>query len=161
MSFRFHESSKVEIKASPEAVFNYLDDPKKLSSHMGKSSMMMAGSAMNMHLDARNGRGVGAEIVLDGKMLGIPLFVRELVTESSRPSRKVWETQGPQKMLIIDQYKMGFEIKPAAGGAELNVFIAYNPPSRGIKKILGNLVGRFYARWCVRRMAEDAATHFS
>ena len=43
---------------------------------MGKSSLMMAGSKMDIKLDGKSGKGIGAEIILEGQMMGIPLFVR-------------------------------------------------------------------------------------
>lgn len=121
--FPFHCSTTVELKTTAEEAFDFLDDPKKLSSHMGKSSMMMAGSKMDMKLDQRQGRGVGAEIIMDGKMMGISLFVREFVTESVRPKRKVWETKGPQKLVILDQYRMGFNLSPNGATEDLGITV--------------------------------------
>lgn len=159
--FPFHFSSVADLKATPEEAFAFLDDPKKLSSHMGKSSMMMGGSKMEMRLDRQNGRGVGAEIVLEGKMMGIPLFVREFVIESDCPHKKVWQTNGPQNLIVMDQYRMGFKITPAGAFSRLEVFIDYSLPSNGLKLLLGKLLSKAYAKWCTARMALDAAEHFA
>ena len=159
--FPFHYSSTVRLNATASEAFSFLDDPKRLSSHMGKSSMMMAGSKMEMNLDKNEGRGVGAEIILNGKMLGIPLYVREFVTQSESPGHKVWETKGPQKLVIMDQYRMGFELKPNGNTIELKVFIDYSLPKAGFSKMLGQLLGKVYAKWCTDKMANDAAQHFA
>ncbi len=158
--FPYHYSTSVELNTTPEQAFEFLDDPKKLSSHMGKSSMMMAGSKMEMMLDQSQGRGVGAEIIMSGKMMGISLFVREFVTESVRPTKKVWETRGPQKLIILDQYRMGFKLSPSGTSVKLEVFIDYSIPGSGIEWALGKAVGPTYAKWCTHRMAKDAADYF-
>lgn len=159
MTYHHHSSSRVLLDTSPEFAFAFLDDPHHLSSHMGKSSMMMAGSKMKIKLDSKSGKDVGAEIVLEGSMLGLPLLVREFVTESVPGHRKVWETKGPQKMLIIDQYKMGFELAANGSKSTLSVFIDYDLPV-GPARALGALFGHIYAKWCVEKMASDAKKHF-
>lgn len=160
MIYQHHCSSSVQIKAAPGVVFEFLDDPHRLSSHMGKSTWMMAGSKMEIKLDDKKGRGVGAEIILEGRMMGLPLFVREFVTESMSPIKKVWETRGPQNMIVIDQYQMGFELSSSGGSSSLRIFIDYALPQSGVSRMIGNLFGRMYAKWCIERMAKDAANHF-
>lgn len=151
----------MELNTDPAAAFDYLDDPHHLSAHMGKSSMMMAGSRMDIRLDDKAGKGLGAEIILEGAMMGIPLYVRETVVESIPTKKKVWETQGPQKMIVIKGYKMGFELTAKDKKSVLKVFIEYDLPSSGVGKLLGPWLGHFYAKWCVRQMAKDAAHHFN
>ncbi|OQW47472.1 MAG: hypothetical protein A4S09_15235 [Proteobacteria bacterium SG_bin7] len=158
--FKYHYETKAILQASPQSAFDYLNDHRNLSAHMGKSSWMMAGSKMDVKLDEKQGQGVGAEIILYGKMMGIELFVREFVTVSESPKKKIWETSGPQKLLILDQYRMGFELIPAGENSELKVFIDYNLP-HGAQKILGVLFSKFYARWCTEQMAKDAKMYFS
>lgn len=160
MKFPNHLSSSVEISASPELIFAYLDGQKNLSSHMEQSSWMMAGSSMKIELDQQEGKTVGAEIILRGSMLGIPLLVREAITERHPPSRKVWETAGEQKMVILDQYRMGFETTPSGATSKLMVFIDYSLPKPPGRKVLGLLLGKLYARWCIERVTRDAAYHF-
>ena len=156
----YHFESTVEVSAAADAVFSHLDDHSRLSAHMSNSSWMMAGSRMAIELDASAGRAVGAIIRLRGRVLGIPLSVEEIVTERNPPLRKVWETTGAPKLLIISQYRMGFEITPKAKSSQLRVFIDYALPDGPISHWLGRLFGHFYARWCTQRMADDAAEHF-
>src|SRR3989344_7651761 len=159
--FPFHHSSTAILQASADNAFSYLDDPKRLSSHMSESSWMMAGSKMAIELDEKVGHGIGAEIVLRGKMLGIPLFVREAVTDWQPAKRQAWETVGPQKMIIIGQYRMGFDLIPRASGVALRVFIDYGFPESASGRILGKIFAKIYAKWCTGRMAKDAAKHFN
>jgi len=102
---------------------------------------------------------VGAIIRLRGRVLGIPLSAEEIVTERNPPLRKVWETGAP-KLLVIGQYRMGFEITPKRKASLLRVFIDYTLPVGLFSGLLGGVFGNFYARWCTHRMADDAARHF-
>lgn len=160
MKYQHHLASNVELNATSEVAFEFLNDPHHLSSHMRKKSIMMAGSKMDIKLDSKGGKVVGSEIILEGAMMGIPLFVREFVTEIIPAKRKIWETEGPQKMLIIDQYKMGFDLSPNDGKSNLHVFINYNLPKSGIGRLLGKMFARSYAQWCTDKMASDAKKHF-
>ena len=159
LAFRFE--SEVAVNAPANAIFSYLDDHRRLSAHMSKSSWMMAGSRMSIELDASEGRAVGAIIRLRGRVLGIPLSVEEIVTERSPPLRKVWSTTGRPHLLVIGPYRMGYEITPNDQSSQLRVFIDYALPGGLFSKWLGRLFGNFYARWCTQSMADDAATHFA
>ena len=159
----YHSESTVEVSAAADAVdavFSHLDDHSRLSAHMSNSSWMMAGSRMAIELDGSEGRAVGAKMRLSGRVLGIPLLVEEIVTERKPPLRKVWETTGAPKLLVISQYRMGFEITPKAKSSQLCVFIDYALPVGPISRWFGRLFGHFYARWCTQHMAGDAAKHF-
>jgi hypothetical protein len=63
-------------------------------------------------------------------------------------------------MFILDQYKMGFHLKQSLGNTDLEVWIDYNLPSRGILKLFSTPLARLYAKWCTEKMAGDAAAHF-
>jgi hypothetical protein len=155
-----HCQSTVDVEAPPDAVFSYLDDHSRLSAHMSKRSWMMAGSSMALELDAAGGREVGSRIRLSGRVLGMMLWVDEIVTERNPPQRKVWETTAEPQLLIIGKYRMGFEIEPRMTGSHLRVFIDYALPVTFPARWLGRILGRLYAQWCTSRMANDAAMHF-
>lgn len=121
---------------------------------------MTAGASMRIDTDERHGQAVGSVIRLSGRVLGLRLSVDEVVTEREPPHRKAWETVGEPKLLVVGAYRMGFTIDPVAGGSRLVVFIDYDLPARGIGRMLGALLGRRYAAWCTRRMAEDARAAF-
>jgi hypothetical protein len=157
----FHFETTVALSAPAEVVFPVLDDQRRLSAHMSKSSWLMAGSRMTITFDASRGQTKGAIMQLSGRVLGITLFVEEIVTEHEPPLRKVWQTTGTPRLLVIGQYRMGFEIRPGPGISQLRVFIDYALPEHWFSHAVGRLFGHFYARWCTRRIAEDAAAYFS
>ena len=156
---RHHESSAV-IAAPVDAVFAYVDDPARLSSHMEKSSWAMGGGAMNLDVDEQRGRKVGSRIRFAGHAFGIPLELNEIVTERDAPRRKVWQTTGSPKLLVIGPYRMGFEVAPRGDGCTLRVFIDYRLPEACGERWLGRVFGPLYAKWCTQRMVHDTALHF-
>jgi hypothetical protein len=156
-----HDEAIGLVNAPPAEVFGYLDDHRRLSAHMSRSSPMMLGSRMAIELDSSAGRAVGSKIRLVGRVLGIPIRVEEVVTEHAPAHRKVWQTIGTPHLLVLSHYTMGFEIAPEGAGCRLRVFIDYGLPERGVSRLLGTLLGRRYARWCVRRMVQDAVARFA
>src|SRR5512139_1289789 len=154
--YQRHYQVRVTAGAPAEAVFAKMDDHARLASHMTKSSMMMAASAMRFEFDGAHGRSVGSRITMSGTMLGIDLFVEEIVTERRPPVRKVWETIGRPRLLVVADYRMGFEIEPAADRSLVTVFIDYDLPAD--HPLLGRLLGGFYARWCTNSMAKGVST---
>ena len=127
---------------------------------MEKPSMMMMGGRMAYEFDEAKGRAVGSVIKMGGSFLGLRLFVEEVVTERDPPRRKVWETRGRPRILIIGAYRMGFEITPSGRHSKLRVFIEYDHPASAMGRILGRAFAPLYARWCVKRMADDARLQF-
>ncbi|MHB8911352.1 MAG: SRPBCC family protein [Lysobacter sp.] len=149
------------VQAPVERVFAHIDDHTRLSSHMSEPSWKMGGGRMETQLDEGRGQKVGSRIRLAGQAFGIKLSVEEIVTEHSPPRRKIWETMGAPKLLVIGHYRMGFELSPQDNGSLLRVFIEYALPERAPARWLGRLLGRRYARWCTQRIVDDAAKHFS
>ena len=154
------ETSAV-VPASVERVFAHVDDHQQLSSHMSESSWMMGGGRMQVEFDEGRGRKVGSRIRLAGRILGVGLSVEEIVTERNPPQRKVWETMGSPKLLVIGDYRMGFELTPRGKDSLLRVFIQYALPPTAPARWLGRLFGGYYAKWCTRRMVDDAVNHFA
>ena len=155
-----HESSGV-VRTSVTRLFAHLDDHARLSSHMSKSSWMMAGGRMDTQVDEGHGQRVGSRIRIAGSVLGINVAVDEVVIERDSPRRKVWETTGVPRLLVIGPYRMGFEITPTDDAARLRVFIDYSLPAGSLSRWLGYLLGGYYARWCTERMVHDAARSFA
>lgn len=156
MTYQRSASSTAILSAPPEDVFDFLDDPTVLGAHMEKPSVMMLGATMNYDLDETRGRTVGSVIRMTGSILGIRLYLEEVVTARLPPLRKTWETRGPVRLLVIGPYRMGFRIEPAAVGCKVEVMIEYDLPSGPIGAPLGRLLGGLYANWCVRKMADEA-----
>lgn len=159
-TYRHRIAEIVFVTVGPAVLFEYLDDHERLGAHMMQASPMMAGSSMTFTFDEGRGRRLGSHIVMRGAVLGILLEVSEVITERELPRCKAWETQGVPRLLVIGSYRMGFEIAPEATGSWLTVFIDYNLPGWPWR-LLGLLMGHFYARWCVRSIARDAARTFA
>ena len=85
--FSFHDESTSLAHALNDSVFPYLDDPKVLAAHMGKSSMMMLGSRLSIETDG--GRMIGSKIRLNGSIMGIPISLEETIIErNAKKNRK-------------------------------------------------------------------------
>ena len=156
-----HYDSHGAVSASVDRVFAYIDDHSRLSSHMSEPSWKLGGGRMTTELDADRGQRVGSHIRLAGRVFGAELSVEEIVTERNPPFRKVWETTGTPRLLVIGHYRMGFELAPQDTGSTLRVFIDYALPERAPARWLGRLLSRQYARWCTQQMVDDAAAHFA
>jgi hypothetical protein len=156
-----HEEYTSEVTAPIERAFEHLDDQTRLSAHMNKRSWKMGWGRMDLKLDEKRGRAVGSHIILDGRVLGIHLYLDEVITERMPPLRKSWETIGEPRLLVIGSYRMGFELRPVAAGAELRVEIDYDLPRTGIPRLLGSFFGGAYAKWCTKKMALDAQAAFA
>jgi hypothetical protein len=127
---------------------------------MMRSNWMMAGSSMSYEFDDARGKKLGAYVRLSGSALGIGLEIEERVIEYMPPSRKVWQTTGQPRMVVLDAYRMGFILSPSGGGSRLTVFIDYSKPQAGLNRWLGVIAGDAYARWCVDSMISAAAKRF-
>ena len=67
---------------------------------------------MTIALDEGQGQRVGSRIRLTGRVLGMELAVEERVIERTPPHRKVWETLGSPKLLVMGHNRMGLNIAP-------------------------------------------------
>jgi hypothetical protein len=122
---------------------------------MREPSMMMLGSRMDIYLDRARTRSVGSRFGFKGAILGIPLWVDEIVTERELPRRKAWETTGEPCLWVIGRYRMGFEITPTSRGPLARLY-QYALPERGCH-VFGTLFGGIYASWCTRRMVGETS----
>lgn len=155
-----HYEQSVPVKALPENVFAYTNDHKNFSSHMNQPSWMMAGGSMRTETDEGKGQRVGSHIRMSGNVFGVALFLDEVITKYEPPHRKAWETVGKVNLLVIDQYKLGFEITPRDQESDLRVYIDYDLPKSWKTRLLGKLFGGMYAKWCVSQMTKGTREHF-
>jgi hypothetical protein len=161
MDYTYKDEAVAEVRAAPQQLFDHLDDQSRLGAHMAKPSMMMMGGRMTYEFDAAKGQAVGSVIRMGGSFLGLTLTVEEVITERTPPIRKTWETIGRPNIIVIDAYRMGFEIVDAGSDrSRVRVFIEYNRPKSFAGMILAPVFAPIYARWCVKRMADDAAARF-
>lgn len=156
-----HFEASAFVPAGLAEVFDHLDDHKRLSAHMSRSSWMMGGGRMQLSFDDQAGRRIGSTIGLSGSVLGIALSVQEVITVREPPYRKTWETIGTPRLLVIDHYRLGFDITPRDGGSMVRVFIDYALPQKGVAWLCGVLLGDYYAKWCARQMLTDVSAAFA
>ena len=154
--YQFHREGSADVAASPATLFAFLDDHKRLAAHMEKPSLMMAGATMKIATDSQRGQAVGSRISMTGRFLGIPLCVEESVIEYEPPLRKTWETYGEPRLLVMGEYRMGFNLTPLTDRTQLRVWIDYDLPSGVWVRWLGRMFVNVYADWCVTRMVKDA-----
>lgn len=158
LPYPHHVESRATLRAPIEAIFARLDEHARAAAHMSRPSWRTGWSRMTITADERGGKEIGSHIRLEGKVLGLGLWLDEVVREREPPRRKVWETVGAPRLLVIGSYRMGFELVPQGEGAVgLTVFLDYASPARGVPWLLGRLFGSWYARWCTERMTADAA----
>lgn len=153
------ETLSVRSRASPEAAFERLDDPTALGSHMQKPSAMMLGGTMRYELDEGRGRAVGSVIRMTGNVLGLRLFLEEVVTERSPPFSKTWETRGDIRLLVIGHYRMGFTVTPQENGSLVGIHIDYDLPGSLFGRLLGTMFAESYAHWCLKKMTAALPTY--
>lgn len=156
--FPGHASYTVQIAAKPAAVFAWADDHARLAGHMARGGWRMGGGAMHLDMDSRRGQALGSHLSLRGRAFGLPLSLDEVVVDYQPPVRKAWQTVGEPMLWVIGAYRMGFTLDEHDGGTRMQVFIDYAPPTRF--GWLSRRLGPGYARWCTRRMAQDAVTEF-
>lgn len=155
-----HYEESTLVSAYPEKVFAYADDHRNFSSHMNKSSWMMGGGKMETATDEEKGQKVGSHIKMYGKVFGIGLSLDEVITHHEPPHIKAWQTVGDINLLVIDHYKLGFQIKPEENNSRLSVYIDYDLPKSGGTRLLGYLFGGMYAKWCVKQMINGVKEYF-
>jgi hypothetical protein len=114
---------------------------------------------MEIFTDNSGGRAVGSRVRMSGKVMGISLSLEEVVVQREPPLRKSWETIDAH-LLVIDEYRLGFELEPRGEACHLRVCIDYNWPRRVLGRLGAALLAKSYARWCTRHMVDEAAKHF-
>jgi len=158
MSTERHLERTVLVATEPARLFAALDDPARFGAHMSKPSAAMLGGTMRYELDAAAGQAVGSIIRMTGNVLGLTLSVSETFIERMPPVRKVWETTGSPRLLILAWYRMGFDITLEGAGSRLTVFSDYRLPERMALATISRALGPACARCCLSRIVTDAGS---
>jgi len=161
MTYEESATSTIDLLAPPQQVFAFLDDPSVAGAHMQRPSLMMLGGTMKYDVDHGKGQVVGSIVKMHGKVLGLELFVEEIVTEWQPPWRKSWQTLGRPKLLLVDCYHMDFVIRPITEGSRVTVKIQYSYSRSSVGSWLGGAPAKAYANWCVSKMTSEAGNHFA
>jgi hypothetical protein len=143
-------------KATPEKVFQTLDDLGVTGMHMTKSSMPMMGSRLNLNFLTANHTGLGSKYRWTGKVMGMIMDFTVEVTKWMEGKEKTWETIGDPKMIIYSWYQMHLVISPSTEGTQAELSISYEKPKAWFNKIICFLLGDWYCRWCLKHMLGDA-----
>jgi hypothetical protein len=155
-----HAEAQCVVAADAPSVFDYIDQPERLSAHMARRSWQLAGSSMAIQTDADGGRALGSRMRLAGRMLGINLHVDGEVIQREPFRRKVWQTVGEPQLLVIGRYRMAVSIEPEHEHCRVRIAIDYTLPESRNTRWFAKALGPYYASWCVRKMASDLVVRF-
>jgi hypothetical protein len=145
-----------QYSASPEEVFDCLDDLGVTGMHMTQSSMPMMGGKMDLTFLTANKTGPHTKYRWTGKVLWWELdFTVEVVTWE-RGKEKVWETIGATKLIIYSWFRMNLNVWPMTDGSMAKLSISYEKPKGIFNRLLCFLSGDWYCRWCLKNMLNDA-----
>lgn len=122
--------------------------------------MMMGGSKMSIEIDSGKGQEVGSHIKMSGKILGVYLYLDEVVSVHTPPNKKEWKTVGDIRLIVIGHYVLGFEVVQQEHGTVFKTYIDYELPASPLGKLCGILFGKWYAKWCVEQMVSSVAHTF-
>lgn len=149
--------SKTELfNASPDQVFDVLDDLGVTGAHMTLSSMMMMGSKLNLEFLTSFRRGLGTKYHWFGKMMGLTMDFTVLVTKWVDGIEKVWGTVGKSKLIIYSGFEMSLQVLPDGNSTKAVLSISYTKPEPLVQRILCFLFADWYCNWCLRKMMNDA-----
>lgn len=148
--------NSVEINASSETVFRYVDDIRNTGWHMAKHSMRLMGSRLSLEILSQVSSGVGASYRWHGRVLGFKVDFTEIVTHWVPNRERIWKTIGTPKILILKDYEMRFQTESLNHKTRLTFEIAYNLPKSYLWRLIALMITDGYAKWCLKNMCEDA-----
>lgn len=144
------------FKASPEVVFNQIDDLGVTGMHMTQSSAMMMGSKLKLTYLTENHKGLDSKYRWTGKMMGMAMDFTVEVTKWTAGKEKTWETIGDAKLIIYSWYRMHLEIVQKDKETIAELSITYEKPKGFFNRILSFFLADWYCRWCLKNMLNDS-----
>lgn len=148
----------IYIEASSDSVFAFMDDVKNTGSHMTKKNGAMMGSKLSFKWLTQNQAGIGATYQWNGKVMWMKMDFTVQVFQWQSGKDKTWGTIGNSKMIVIDWFEMHLITSPITSEkTEVRLEIKYTKS----KNIKGFLLGKLYAKWCVKKMLKDSKKHFN
>ncbi len=144
------------IRASPEKVFEFMDDVRNMGMHMSRDSRAMMGSHLDLEMLSENTSGPGASYRWKGKVMGMTIDFTMVVTKWIKDIERVWETIGEPKVIVIGKYSMFLKLAPADGSTMTTLGISYEKPKDFFGKVLEFFLGKWYCNWCLNNMLHDA-----
>jgi hypothetical protein len=143
--------------ASPEDVFDCLDDLGVTGMHMTQSSMPMMGGKMDLKFLSPNKTGPQTKYRWTGKVLWWKLDFTVEVMKWERGKEKVWETIGVAKLVIYSWFRMNLDVWQVSDGSMAQLSISYEKPKGIFNQVLCFLLGDWYCKWCIKNMLRDTA----
>lgn len=147
----------VVITASAVDVFEFMDDIGNTGMHMTQSNGPMFGSKLNLEWLTEHKTGPGTKYRWTGKVLGMKMDFSVEVTNWIKGKEKIWGTIGEARMIVLLWYKMYLILTPLEDGSTQTELGIYYTRSHNL---LGLLLARSYAKWCVKSMLRDTKKHF-
>lgn len=111
-----HFEASAMLAGSAQDIFAVADEPTLLTRHMSRPTLMMGGGSMQCEVDVLAGKAVGSVIRLTGKAFGITIAAEEIIEDRTVPYSKVWATIGRPQLVVVRDYRMGFEVADNADG---------------------------------------------
>ncbi len=150
-----------KYRATPEKVFRSIDDLGVTGMHMGKSSMMMMGSKLNLEFLTENKTGLGTSYRWTGATMGFKMDFTVVVTKWELGKEKIWETIGDPNLIIYSWYSMHLKLSALEGLTSAELSISYERPKGFLYKLLSFLFADWYCNWCLKNMLRDAKKSLS
>jgi hypothetical protein len=142
--------------ASPQKVFDHLDDLGVTGMHMTQSSGMMMGSKLHLEYLTTNHTGLRSKYRWTGTMMGMKMDFTVEVTNWIEGVEKTWETIGPAKMIIYSWYRMHLLVTTKENKTNAELSITYEKPNGWFARIISFLVADWYCNWCLKNMLSDS-----
>lgn len=147
--------------ASPEEVFDCLDDLGVTGMHMTESSMPMMGGKMTLEFLTNHKTGLNTKYKWTGRVLFLTLDFTVLVTKWIKGKEKTWETIGNPRMIIYSWFRMHLSVDRTNNGSTAYLSISYEKPKGLFNKIICFFLGDWYSKWCLRNMMDDTEKRLS
>ncbi len=143
----------MDIPASPDGVFRFLDDPLNTGSHMQKGGL---GGHLQLEVLSGNYAGEGATHRWHGKVFGWKVDFTTVVERWVKDKEKAYRTIGTPRMVVMSNFAVHWALEPVAGGTRITVDFDYEPPSSWLGSVMSRLFGRRYGQWCLNMVLSDA-----
>ena len=143
-------------RATPEKVFQCIDDLGVTGMHMTKSSMPMMGGKLDLNFLTANHTGLGSKYQWTGKVVGMTMDFTVKVTKWVKDKEKIWETIGDPKMIIYSWFRMNLEISTSLDDTQAELSITYEKPKGWLNRFLSFFLADWYCRWCLKNMLDDS-----
>lgn len=148
----------VIIHAKPDELFSFMDNIENTGMHMTENNAQMMGGKLTIDWLSKHKTGLGAKYRWTGKVLGMKLDFTSEVSKWVEGKEKVWGTIGDPKLIVLSWFEMYLYLTPLPDGTtQTQLGIYYTKPKASL---LGFLLGRSYAKWCVKSMLKDTQKHF-